>query len=198
MDIDMTYEKDNRLEFSLSGGSVAFANLLRRYGIGNVPVFAIDKVTFYENSSALFDEYMAHRLGQVPLLSESGRAADEIALTMDVEGPCTVYTRELKSMDSKIKSALDNIPLLRLLEGQNLRLEAKARRGVGKEHAKFQAGIVTYELLGDTEFKFKAETFLQLEPRPYLSKAADLIVEKCDEFEEKLSDVKKEKGEKGE
>ena len=198
MDIDMTYEKDNRLEFSLKGGSVAFANLLRRYGIGNVPVFAIDRVTFYECNSAMFDEYMAHRLGQVPLLSETGRATDEIVFTLDAEGPSTVYSRDLKSMDSKIKASIDNIPLLKLLEGQNIRLEAKARRGIGKEHAKFQAGIMSYELLNDGEFKFKAETFLQLEPRTYVSKAAEIIIEKCDEFEEKLSDVKKEKAEKGE
>ncbi|VVC02133.1 DNA-directed RNA polymerase subunit D [uncultured archaeon] len=192
----MTYEKDNKLEFSVKGAPVAFANLLRRYSIGNVPVFAIDRVTFYENSSSLFDEYLAHRLGQLPLLSETGRATDEVVLTLDAEGPSTVYSKELKSMDSKIKSSLDNIPLLKLLEGQNLRLEAKARRGIGKEHGKFQAGLVSYELVKEGEFKFKAESYMQLEPRAYLSKAADLIVEKCDEFEEKLSDVKKEKGEK--
>lgn len=191
----MTYEKDNRLEFSVKGASVAFANLLRRCSIGNVPVFAIDKVTFYDNSSSMFDEYVAHRLGQVPLLSEAGRATDEVVLTLDVEGPSTVYSRDLKSMDSKIKTSLDNIPLLKLLEGQNLRLEAKARRGTGKEHAKFQAGVVAYELVNGSEFKFMAETFLQLEPRAYLMKAADIIIDKCDALEEQLSDVKKEKGE---
>ena len=193
MDIDMTYEKDNRLEFSLNGSSVAFANLLRRYSIGNVPVFAIDKVTFYENSSVMFDEYMAHRLGEVPLASESGNAKEEIILTMDVEGPATIYSRDLKSMDSKIKASLDNIPLFKLLEGQNVRLEAKARRGMGKEHGKFQAGIMSYELLNANDFKFKAESFTQLEPRTFVTKAADIIIEKCDEFEEKLSDIKKAK-----
>jgi DNA-directed RNA polymerase subunit D len=191
MKIELTAEKNNRMEFLLSGASVPFANLVRRFGIGQLPVFAIDSVTVYENSSAMFDEYLAHRLGQIPLLSESGKASDEIIFTLDAEGPGTVYSKSLKSTDSKIKSALDDIPMLRLLEGQNIRLEAKARHGIGKTHAKFQPGLISYEVLGEGEFKFKIESFMQLEPRNYLSKCADLIVERCDEFEEKLAAVKK-------
>jgi DNA-directed RNA polymerase subunit D len=196
MDLNLTLEKNNRLEFALKGVPVPFANLLRRYGMGQVPVFAIDRVTFYENSSTMFDEYVSHRLGQVPLSSESSKATDEITLTLEAEGPGTVYSRALKSTDSKIRSALDNIPLLNLLEGQNLRLEAKARQGIGRQHSKFQPGIITYEMLSPNEFKFKAESFMQLEPRTFLSRAADIIIDRCGEFEEKLSEVKKSKGDK--
>jgi DNA-directed RNA polymerase subunit D len=191
----MTTEKNNRLNFTLKGVQVPFANLLRRYGMGQVPVFAIDKVTFYENGSALFDEYIAHRLGEVPLTSEASRAADEVTLTLESEGPCTVYSKALKSTDAKIKASLDNIPLLSLLEGQNLRLEAKARQGIGRQHAKFQPGLIAYEMLSPNEFKFKTETFTQLEPRTFLSRAADVIIERCDEFEEKLGAKKEKKGE---
>lgn len=196
MDLNLTLEKENRLEFALKGVQTPFANLMRRYGMGQVPVFAIDHVTFYENSSSIFDEYIAHRLGQVPLASESSRAADEVSLTLEAEGPCTVYSRSLKSADSKIKSSLDNIPLLSLLEGQNIRLEAKARQGIARQHAKFQPGLIAYEVLSPNEFKFKVETFMQLDPRALLSRTADLIMNRCDEFEEKLSEVKRPKGEK--
>ena len=118
MNIEMAMEKGNKMEFLLKGGSTSFANLIRRFGMGQVPVFAIDSVTFYENSSAMFDEYLAHRLGQVPLLSDSGRAAEEIGLTLEATGPGTVYSRELKSTDAKVKAAIADIPLLKLLEGQ--------------------------------------------------------------------------------
>ncbi|VVC01426.1 DNA-directed RNA polymerase subunit D [uncultured archaeon] len=193
MNIDMTLEKENKLQFTLKGASAPFSNLVRRYLIGQLPTFAIDRVTFYENSSAMFDEYIAHRLGQVPLLSDISRAKDEVVFTLEAEGPGTIYSKSLKSTDSKIKSALDDIPLLRLLEGQNLRLEAKARQGIGREHAKFQPGIMSYEMLSPTEFKFKVESFMQLEPRLMLTKSADMIIAKCDEFEEKLGEIKKEK-----
>ena len=190
MDIDMTREKENRLEFTLKGASVPFANLVRRFGIGQVPIFAIDRVTFYENGSAMFDEYVAHRLGQVPLLSDAGRASDEIGFTLEASGPSTVYSRDLKSTDAKVKAAIADIPLLKLLEGQNLRLEAKARRGTGRAHAKFQPGLISYEVLKPTEFRFKVETFMQVEPRDLLSKTAELVMARCDELEEKLSEVK--------
>jgi len=190
MDIEVNREKDNRLEFLLKGGNVSFANLIRRFGMGQVPVFAIDRVTFYENGSAMFDEYLAHRLGQIPLVSDSGRATDEVGFTLEASGPSTVYSREMKSTDAKIKAAVADIPLLKLLEGQNLRLEAKARRGIGRTHAKFQPGLISYEILKPSEFRFKVESFMQLEPRDMLSKTADLMIARCDELEEKLAEVK--------
>jgi len=194
MDMNVSYEKGNKLEFGLKGASVPFSNLVRRYMVGRLPVFAIDRVTFYENSGSLFDEYIAHRLGGVPLVSDSGKADDEIVFTLEAEGPSTVYSRQLKSSDAKVKASIDNIPLLKLLEGQNIRLEAKARRGIGREHAKFQPGIIAYEVLSPNEFKFKLESFTQIEPRDMLSKTADLIVSHCEEMEEKLSEIKPAKG----
>ncbi len=191
MNLTMVSEHDNRMEFLLRGAATPFANLLRRYGMGQVPIFAIDRVTFYENGSALFDEYVAHRIGLVPIKMDSSRATDEISFTLDAEGPSTVLSRELKSTDSKIKAALDDLPLLKLLEGQNLRLEAKARRGIGREHAKFQPGLIAYEILSPNEFRFKVESFMQMEPRDMLVKSADMILEKCEEIEAKLADIKK-------
>lgn len=194
MDIDMLKEKDNKLEFVLKGAPVPFANLIRRYGMGQVPVFAIDRVTFYENSSSMFDEYLAHRLGQVPLVSDSSRAGDEIVFTLEAEGPSTVMSKELKSSDAKVKASLDNLPLLKLLEGQNIRLEAKARKGIGRQHAKWQPGLIAYEILKANEFKFKVESFMQLEPRDFLMKSADIVIARCDELDEKLADIKAPKG----
>ena len=186
----MTREKDNRLEFVLKGTSAPFANLVRRFGMSQVPIFAIDNVTFYENGSAMFDEYVAHRLGQVPLISDSGRAAEEVGFTLEASGPGTVYSKELRSTDAKVKASIGNIPLLRLLEGQNLRLEAKARRGIGRTHAKFQPGLISYEIVKPTEFRFKVESFMQIEPRDLLEKTAELVAQKCDELEEKLGGIK--------
>ncbi|MCX8198167.1 MAG: DNA-directed RNA polymerase subunit D [Candidatus Micrarchaeota archaeon] len=190
MNISVISEKGNRIEFLLRGTSIAFSNLLRRYAMGQVPVYALDRVVFYENSSALFDEYIAHRIGQIPILSESGKA-DEVIFTLEAEGPAVVMSKDLKSTDSKIKVALDNIPLLKLLEGQNIRLEAKARMGIGRQHAKFQPGLVSYEILSPNELKFKVESFLQLEPRELLARTAETIEQRCEELESKLSDIKK-------
>jgi len=191
MNLTMVLEKENKMEFLLRGAATPFANLVRRFGMGQVPTFAIDKVTFYENGSAMFDEYVAHRLGQVPLRMDSSRATDEVVFTLDAQGPSTVLSRELKGTDSKIRASLDDLPLLKLLEGQNIRLEAKARRGIGREHSKFQPGIIAYEMLEPNEFRFKVESFMQMEPREFLVKSADAILAKCDELESKIAEIKK-------
>jgi DNA-directed RNA polymerase subunit L len=51
--------------------------------------------------------------------------------------------------------------------------------------------LISYEILGEGEFKFKVESFMQLEPRDVLAKTADLIAEHCEALEEKLAEVKK-------
>ncbi len=193
MNVSVSNEDDRKLDFTLSKSSVSFANLLRRFSMSQVPTFAIDKVTVYENSSTLFDEYIAHRIGQVPLkISGSVQPDEEALFTLDATGPCTVYSGDFRTGHDKIRMALDKIPLLKLMQEQNLRLEGKAVSGVGRKHAKWQAGLAGYEILKDGGFNFKVEGFMQLPPRQMVLTAAGLIEEKCSQLSEQLALIKKE------
>ena len=59
----------NDIKFELYNTELTIANALRRIIISEVPTMAIDLVEIQENTSALHDEYLAHRCGLIPLVS---------------------------------------------------------------------------------------------------------------------------------
>jgi len=140
----------------IRGVDVPYMNALRRIVLSEVPSMAIDDVVIIENSSMLQDEAIAHRLGLVPLKtdlesynlpeecpckSEFGCNLCRVTLTLDVEakdGTKTVYSGDLKSENPSIVPVSDKIPIIKLAKEQKLRLEAYARLGKGKKHAKWQ------------------------------------------------------------
>jgi DNA-directed RNA polymerase subunit D len=150
-------EKDEiNLRVAVKDAEVPLMNALRRIGLAEVPAMAIDEVVMIENSSILQDEMIAHRLGMVPLKtnlddynlpedceckSEFGCGQCRVTLTLNAEsteGTRTVYSGELVTENPSIVPVTDKIPIVKLAKGQKLKLEAYARLGKGKTHAKWQ------------------------------------------------------------
>jgi DNA-directed RNA polymerase II subunit RPB3 len=65
--VEILQLSQHEIKFVLSETDTSMANALRRIMIAEVPTLAIDLVEFHENSSVLNDEYIAHRLGLIPL-----------------------------------------------------------------------------------------------------------------------------------
>lgn len=149
--------KDNKVSFKMKAAP-AFANMIRREILEFVPTMAIEDVEIRENSSALYDEMLAHRLGLIPLttdlqsyevapedLDEEANALKyQLKLTLQVKGPCTVYASDLKSKDPKVKPVFPKMIIAKLLKGQEIEVEATAILGRGRKHMKFAPGLAWY------------------------------------------------------
>ena len=158
MEIKILNKSQNKLVFIINGINSALANTLRRLMIGEVPVLAIDTVEFNKNSSALYDEFIAHRLGLIPLKTDlksynlkeeckckgKGCAICELKLILKAEGSGIVYSSQLKSSDPKAIPVYEEMPIVELTKKQSLELTATAILGKGKVHAKFSPGLVYY------------------------------------------------------
>jgi len=153
-------KETGKMSFVLKGTDTTFANLLRRYIIEKVPTMAIETVEFNENTSALFDEIVAHRLGLIPLTTDlksyemiskckcGGEGCNRctLKLTLKSEGPGTVYASEIKSKDPKVKPVYGKTPIVKLLKEQQVELIATAVLGQGSDHTKFSPGLAFYKL----------------------------------------------------
>ena len=151
MEIEVRSQNDNEMIFIVRDAEVPFINAIRRVAMVNVPKIAIEDVNIIVNDSAMFNEVLAHRLGLTPLVSDldalEGLSLPEdddweefsngIMFYLKEEGPKVVYSKDLKSSDSRIKPVYDTIPLVKLKEGEKLDIEAVAKVGYGKEHAKW-------------------------------------------------------------
>lgn len=85
----------HEIKFILSETDTSVANALRRIMIAEVPTLTIDLVEFAANSTVLNDEYIAHRLGLIPLRyvpSGSDKATD-CSETFISHRECICYER---------------------------------------------------------------------------------------------------------
>jgi DNA-directed RNA polymerase II subunit RPB3 len=163
--IEIIELKDVSMKFILSGVDSSMANSLRRIMIAEVPTLAIDMVEIESNSSVLHDEFIAHRLGLLPLQSQTvndftyQRECEceefcekcSVQFTLNVrhtrDGVHRVTTRELISNNEGVQPVVpadsgpeleDNgIVIVKLGKNQEVNLKCVAKKGIGKEHAKW-------------------------------------------------------------
>ena len=153
------------VDFTLRNVDLAFANALRRVILAEIPTVAIDLVEVDQNTTVLPDEFVAHRLGLVPLSSKDAEQlqytrdcdcegyCDSCSIALTLHAKCTgnevmkVYARDLVIGGSRPNDAIgrpvitdaDGLgPVItKLRQGQEIKLKCIAKKGTAKEHAKW-------------------------------------------------------------
>jgi len=163
-------EKD-KVVLLLHGITPAVANMIRRYIMTEVPTLAMEDIEFRKNSSILFDEMIAHRLGLVVLKSDlktynkkdeckcggKGCARCEVKMVLSGKGPGIVMAGDMKFKDPKIRPVFPNTPIVKLLKGQEIEVEGTATLGSGKVHTKWSPGHVIYRYRPTVEVNGKMD-----------------------------------------
>lgn len=193
--LKLNYKTNEEMAFHIEGFEICFSNALRRILLSEISTFCIEKVNFYDNTSILNDEIIAHRLGLVPIFVPSElldylieikkQKLLKLILCFKVchpgkfHGNLSIYSNSLKwkkygilgsfLKNIKIKPVFKDILIAKLNPGQKIACECECFIGTGNIHAKFSpVGTTFYKLFP----KIKIITEI-------LAKEARNLVDKC-------------------
>ena len=164
MSVKIKKHETNELQVQIKKTDTVFLNTLRRIMISEIPSLAIDKVHIETNTSCFHDEFLVHRIGLLPIISEK----DILSIPKQEECNCYsgcpqcnfefllekenmedsllgVYSSDfipIANMQTSFKlvsypTSEKGILLCKLAKGEKIKLTCTAVKGTGKEHAKW-------------------------------------------------------------
>ena len=164
----------------------SFINAIRRILISEIPSLAIDYVNIKNNESIYHDEIISHRLGLIPFNSEETYKFNyyweksdnilkyvkyELNIKNETEKDIYVTSKDLKIVNIKnmdniqkkiynnVKPIYNDIIITKLKPNQSISLNCLIKKGIGKEHSKFQpVNVVEFKKIDENKYKLNIET----------------------------------------
>ena len=208
--LEVVSHDKQKMSVKLKGIELQYANALRRICLNGIPIFAIDTIDIIENTSVLADEGIAHRLGMIPLTTDTSRFVEPSKCECHSESGCsncrvmlmidsgdtdstrTISSNELTSEDEVVKPTSDKIPIVVVAPGQRLKIEAYARLGRGTEHAKWNSSNIATLINTDKEDEqiLTVESTGALSPQQIILGSVEELSLRLEEFKQLLTDLK--------
>ena len=204
--IDVILFDNTKLEFTIKDVDISIMNSLRRICLAEVPTIAFDKFVIKRNDSVLHNEFLEHRLELIPIVSNnidniydirdekvcdnSEQLEEKCEIRYKLKEKCkgeilNVYSTDIKKevRDTDILPIDNKILIVKLTKGQELDCELIARKGIAKEHSKWQAVSIATCYEEENKVIFNIETLKSLKPENVLLKAIDILINKLKNIE---------------
>lgn len=189
MDVEVV-EDGQVTQIKLTDANPAVANAVRRAILTKVPTLSVQELQINENQSSLFDEMLAHRVGQVPFtIPQNIEEDDTVHVAAKQEGPGKVYASDVKADNDEAEPVNPDTVIATLKEEQTVEFEGEAELGRGEEHAKHQGGTVGYEKTDDGEFLFRIESSSSYSNEELFEQAIEEVKRELDEFQEAVEEL---------
>lgn len=170
-------------EVDLKDTTPSFANALRRIMLSEMPISAIEEVKIVKNNSALQDELLSHRIGMIPVKGEG-------ELSLKVEGPLPVVSANLQPTKGDAEIENLDIPIVELLENQNVELTCTTKTSTGQDHSKWQVAVVGYQYKNPANIKMTVESCSTLPEDEILKRSLAILKNRAEEFKDAISKYK--------
>lgn len=196
--------------FLIVGGSMELATSLRRIMLAKVPTYAIEYVTFTKNTTILSDQFIAHRLGLLPItvtgdLTDYESTAEQYDTFAEEEptqekkvmtftfsktsgqepeewyGEDMVFVSNNDGVFAKV--SIDGIPIVKACRGQQLEFTAELAKHSGCEHSKWCPVSICFPVQVPEGIRFTVESVGTMP-------ATDIVLEAVKIFREELLSCK--------
>lgn len=165
MSVKTIKEFDNSIQLEWKNVDSIFLNTLRRIMISDIPTISIDKIEMDTNTSPMNDEFLAHRIGLIPIICDTdvcsiskqedchcndGCPLCNFEFTLEKENENSdklvgVYSSDFVPVYNPSNTFRvvsypvfeQGILLCKLAKGQKIKLKCIAIKGTGKDHSKW-------------------------------------------------------------
>jgi DNA-directed RNA polymerase subunit D len=195
MKVDVKKLEPKKAAIKIDNTNPYFVNSIRRIMISELPKLAIENVVIYDNTSPLFDEIIAHRLGFIPVPTDlklltfrddcvcKGKGCPNctVRYTLSKEGEGVIYSGDLQPAEKSFAIKESKIPIVKLYGDQRLILEVEAILGKARNHAKWQA-VQAPSYIMDTIIEFdknkkeKVREFIDNLPENFVTMKGEKII----------------------